>query len=644
VIVRDYDSLNYVIDNMKEAQIIAFDTETADWGFPKTHVTGFSISWADMKGAYIPVGHRTGEYQLPAEEVYAALKPILEDPKKVIVMHNSQYDIKVARLMGIYMTDNIFDTMTASWLDDTEAEHGLKPLTLKYFNYQMTELADICPKEKHPNWKNDKVYRTDLVPIQELGDYAFDDSIYTRKLYFHYKPLMDANYKKVFEELETELALCLAEMEAFGAYVNKPILEAHGTRMKSEIEKAETLIYSLRPGSNKDVPFNINSPKQMNQVLFHECGIKPIGAPGKSGDYSTKSDYLEVWALKGHEIAKAILRFRELDKLYGTYIKGMGGAITEKGRIHCRFNRHGTRTGRLSSSKPNLQNIPNNREFPIREAFQATPAELSVTGKPRKLVVLDFSQIEYRVGAHLAKDEAMLDVYITQGGDLHSETARSVWTLVTEDGRNAMELSLKEVKQYFETQRRDAKAINFGIFYEMGDKSLAAEINKGKKAGEPPTTQKEASEIIANFKRRFKGVAMFLDWSHTFAEKNGFVRTITKRKRHLPMAQIIARTKDDNIKKSKAMRQAVNSQVQGSAADIMGIAMRNIRRKFKELGWWETRAMITNQVHDEISIECDEDIAEEVFTLAKDLMENAVKISCPIVAEGSIGDNWWEAK
>lgn len=463
MIVRDEQSLQYVIEEMKKAEIIAFDTETSDKGFPHTHITSFSVSWADDKGAYIPFGHNTGEFQLPPEVVYDAFRPVLEDPSKTLVMHNSQYDMKIAHLMGIQISDNIFDTMTASWLMDTEGSHGLKDLVFQILGYKMTELSDICPKEKHPHWKNDKVYRTDLVPISELGPYAYDDSIYTRKLYFHYKPLIDELYQKVYYDLEREFSVTLAEIEAYGAYVNKEKLQKYGEEILKETQKAEQEIYMCRPAPNTGVAFNINSGKQLNQVLFVENKIKPIGARGKSGDYSTKAELLEKFADQGHEIAQAILRFRELDKLYGTYIKGMGGAITDKGRIHCRFNRIGTKTGRLSSSKPNLQNIPNNDEFPIRDAFEATPVHLSVNGKPKKLIVLDYSQIEYRVGAHLAKDKDMLDVYISQGGDLHSETARSVWNLETDiDGKtiNAREMTLKDVKKHFEPNRRDAKSIN----------------------------------------------------------------------------------------------------------------------------------------------------------------------------------------
>jgi len=256
--------------------------------------------------------------------------------------------------MGIKIHDNIFDTMIASWLENTEGEHGLKPLTFQIFGYKMTELSDIAPKEKHPHWKNEKVYRTDLVPIAELGDYAFDDAIWTRRLYFHYLPIIDELYRKVYYELEREFTVCLAEIEAYGAYVNKEKLMQIGKKIEEEMQKAETEIFMCRPAPNTGVPFNINSNNQLNEVLFNECKIPPIGAPGKSGLYSTKADYLETYAKKGYQIAKAILRYRELEKLYGTYIKGMGGVITDKGRIHCRFNRIGTRTGRLSSSKPNL--------------------------------------------------------------------------------------------------------------------------------------------------------------------------------------------------------------------------------------------------------------------------------------------------
>lgn len=417
-----------------------------------------------------------------------------------------------------------------------------------------------------------------------------------------------------------------------------------GANIERALNDAEQEVYRMRPNELQGVPFNMNSGKQMNQVLFGEFGIKPIGQKGKSGDYSTKADNLEIWAAEGHAIVRQILRYREMSTLHGTFIVSMGKAINDKGRIHARFNIIGTKTGRLSSAQPNLQNLPNNKEFPIRDCFEATPAHLSNTGKKKKLIVLDFSQIEYRVGAHLAQDHAMIDVYNKYGGDLHSETARSVWELVTPDGRNARDLSLKEVKQHFDTARRDAKSINFGIFYEMGDKTLATEINKKKALGEDKTTKDEATEIINAFKRRFRGVSQFMEWSHDYAINNGFVRTITGRKRHLPDAQLRCRTSEDNRRQSKAMRQAVNSQVQGSAADVMAIAIRNIRREFIERGWWEHAAMITNLVHDELTCEADEDIAEEVFDRLKWNMENAVKLRCDIVAEGNIADTWHAAK
>lgn len=643
MIVRDEATLQHVVDKMNQEKIIAFDTETVDRGFPNVSVTGFSVSWADGEGAYIPVGHSTGEFQLPKDLVYDAFRPILEDPEKIVVMQNAGYDIKVASLMDIRIGENVWDTMIASWMVDTEGEHGLKAMTKQIFGYEMTELTDLSPKEPHPVWPKKKVLRTDLVPISELGPYAFDDSVYTRKLYFHFKPMIDKEYKKVFEDLYREYNLALAEIEAYGVYVNKDKLMSIGERIIAEKERARKEVFNLRPGSSKGEEFNTNSTKQLNHVLFTECKIKPIGKKGKSGDYSTKAENLEIWAPQ-YPIAKELLRYRELEKLYGTFIEGMGRAINPNGRIHARLNIIGTRSGRLSSAQPNLQQLPRNSEFPIRDCFEATPIHLSNTGKKKKLVVLDFSQIEYRVGAHLAKDETMLDVYNNQGGDLHSETARSVWDLVTEDGKNARDLTLKEVKDHFNSERTAAKAINFGIFYEMGAKSLASTINKGKKPGEKPTTEKEAQEIIFNFKRRFKGVAQFIEWSHQFAEKNGYVKTLTGRKRHLPDASIHPRNQEENIKKSKAMRQSVNSSVQGGSADVMAIAVRNIRRSLIERGWWKHNAMIVNLVHDECSIECDEDIAQEVFDLAKDEMENAVPLRCKILAEGDIADTWFEAK
>jgi len=648
MIVLDYRDLDDVIKEMSKAKEIAFDTETVDIGYPRTTVTGMSFSWDDGVGCYIPVGHHTGELQLPAEDVYAAVKPILEDPNKLLYAHNMQYDWKVATLMGIRIPQNFFDTFIASVMDFTEGDHDLKYLSETILKHKMVELADLAPKEKHPFWKNDKVYRTDLVPIKDLGSYAWDDAVQTRRLGQHYKPIIERDYPKVFYELMMPMVLCLSEMEAYGVYVNKEKLRTYGLAMEKELAIAREKLFSLRP-KHPGVEFNLNSTKQLNEVLFEECGIKPIGMLGKSGNYSTNAEVLETLEFQGHEIATAILRFRELDKLHGTYIVSMSKAIHTDGRLYAKLSLGGARTGRLSSSKPNLQNLPTNKEFPVRDAFEKTPTHLSPTGKPRKLVVLDMSQLELRVLAHMSQDPIMVDVYVNQGGDLHSETCRSTFPIEWKDEATGKilkgaEIPLKIVKKHFSELRRASKPVNFGIVYGISDTKLAKGINKEIEDRKNHVTKRDAGEKITKFLNRYRGVSQWIDWEHSFASKHGYVTTITKRKRHLPDAKLSPYSKDTFAKQSGAMRQAQNTPIQGSAGDIMYIAMRNIRTAFIEKGWWGVNAMLVNQVHDELCCDCDEDISQEVFDIMKHHMENAVKLRVPLEAAGTIGDTWFECK
>jgi len=646
VIVLDYRDLADVVEQMKKEKVIAFDTETHDIGFPRTKVVGISFSWGEDVGCYIPVGHTTGELQLPAEDVYEAIRPILEDMDKVIVMHNAQYDIKIAKLMDIIIPQNFFDTFIAATMDFTEGEHGLKYLSETILHHKMVELTDIAPKEKHPWWKNKSVIRSDLVKISAMGSYAWDDAVQTRKLYFHYEPIMKKMYEKVFWELMTPMVSCLTEMEEYGCYVNKNKLDTYGIDVAAGIIKSKADIYGLRPKFT-GVEFNLNSTKQLNEVLFEECKIKPIGEKGKSGNYSTKAEILETLAGEGNEICKAMLRFRELDKLYGTYIVSMGKAINTDGRLYGRLSLGGARTGRLSSSQPNLQNLPKNTEFPIRDAFEKTPTELSPTGKPRKLVVLDMSQLELRVLAHMSKDEVMHEVYCNQGADLHSETCRSTFPIELEvDGKllKGPEIPLKLVKDNFHDLRSAAKPVNFGICYGISGEKLAKKINSEIKDVSQHVTKKEADEKINKFLNRYSSVRQWIDWEHSFAEKNGFVTTILGRRRHLPDARLDRNSRENYGKWSGAMRQAQNSPIQGSAGDIVYIAMRNIRKEFIKRGWWMFNAMLVNQVHDELVCDCDEDIAQEVFDIMKDCMINAVKLRIPLDAEGGIADTWMSAK
>lgn len=672
MLIRTENELAYVVEQIKKStvpayiapllerefngqykRLLAFDTETEDYGYPKTKAVGLSLSWNGEDGCYIPFGHDEGN-QLPWDIVCDALKPWLEDESTLVIMHNATYDIKVIDLMGIKIKANNFaDTMILSWLWDTECEHGLKPLTLKWFGYKMTELADLAPKTKHPVWNNKKVYHCNRIPITALGDYASDDAIFTYKLFVLYFPYVFDLYGKVYKDLETEFLFELSEIERFGVYVSEDELKKLDKELHRQIDEAEKALHE------KYGDFNPASPKQLNEVLFEKAKIKPMGDKGKNGLYSTKSEYMERWASQGHEVCQMILKIRELKKLQGTYTSSMLKIRNDNGRIYARLNRHGTRTGRLSGSEPNLQNIPHNDEFPIRGAFCAPPVEHSITGKPRKLIVLDYSQIEYRVGAHLTKDPEMIRVY-KNDIDLHSRTAKACWRL---------DCAPEDVPELYPKYRKMAKSVNFGIFYEMGAQALADNINGGLKPGEKRLTKAEAQRIIDNFHEDYKYISAWIDFQHSFAERHGYVKTLTGRRRNLSLASLDPRNFKDTVRKadgttvevpwyklsqqrkkdlmglkSKAFRQSSNTPVQGSASDIMAIAMRNIRRWAIEKGWWGRELMLVLQVHDEIMIECDEDLSQEIYDNVKEIMETAVKLRVPVKAEGHIADTWLEAK
>ena len=483
MIVRTEGELAYVIDQMRDKPIIAFDTETYEYGYPYTYLVGMSFAWGNKRneGCYIPVGHMVGS-QLPIDMVLEEVKQILEDPEKLIVMHNATYDMKVATLYGIEIGEKIWDTMIASWLMNSDSEHGLKDLAWILFKHKMTELSDICETRKHPVFENKKVYLVHEVPIDRLGDYAWDDAVQTFKLYEHYRPLIDEEYKKLFYELEMEYLHTLCEMEMWGCYVNKEDLLKLGEELGTALREYEEAVYNARPSKEK---FNLNSTKQLNQVLFQELKLKPVGAQGKTGNYSVDKEVMKKFAAQGVEICARILDYRQLVKLKGTYVDGMSKIITGPdtemqrlipdwhlflkpnpdtgelaapmgfggyGRIHTSLNRHGTRTGRLSSSNPNLQNIPKNKKYDIRHAFQFAPKDLSNNGHEKRLAIADFSQIEYRAAAHVAKCPVMSQMF-WDGIDFHSRTAPGCWHLDCE---------VTEVKDKFPEYRDKAKSVNFG--------------------------------------------------------------------------------------------------------------------------------------------------------------------------------------
>jgi len=616
VIVRTDSELAEMLEMMEKSRIICIDTETVDKGYPDTLLTGVALSCLEQ-AVYVPTGHKD-EACLCPEVVVNKLKEMVSRYKGTIVMHHAAYDMKVLDLVvdgGFeFPEEQVVDTMVASWLLDTEGLHGLKSLAERYLGIEMIELKDICKTEKHTK-TGDKVFRTDLIPLDVMEEYAIDDVIVPIALWEKvFEPrLKEEGLEKVYRELEIPFVFILTEMEKTGAVLNKERLEELREEMPKQLEELKQEIYSLRPSGE---PFNIGSQPQLNKVLFEELGIKPIGERGKSGYFSTKKENIEKWA-KDYEIARKILECRRHEKLIGTYVEGLSNRVWKDGRIRSSFRRT-IKTGRISSSKPNLQNIPNaqNDIYGLRGLFTVP--------EDKKMIVADYSQIELRVLAHISRDDEFIRAY-REGADIHSLTAQALFGL---------KCSVDEVKEKHPDLRAVGKTFNFGNVYGAGIKALAT--NAG-------VSEDKARRARDNYYKRFPKVKRYLDWVRQYARDNGYVKTLVGRKRHLPDAQLSGKSQDENAKIAMAERQAGNSPIQGGAADIMIVAMRNLRDRLRAEGLAE-KAKFTLQVHDEIIMEVDKDVVKYVAKIAKEEMESAVKLRVPLVADMAIVDRWDEAK
>lgn len=615
MIIRTEPDLEAVIAQIRDKEYYSFDTETLDYGFPDTSIVGVSLGWGRNNGVYIPIGHGSGEGQLPKEVVAKHLRPLLESDK-LCIMHNARYDIKVAMLeFGVKGIPHFYDTMIAFWLIDGDQALSLSALAQKYLNYTMVELEDIAPSEKHPYLPRKRVLRTDLVEIDVMSKYAIDDATKPIALWEISRQLIvEKGYEKLFYELELPFVRILTRMEWEGVQVDKARLEEAAKEAPKKLDALLEKIFAFRESKE---PFNLNSQAEMNKVLFEELGLKPIGPKGKNGYYSTKEEYLREWA-KDHAIAELILEYRSLSKLYGTYLLGFLNHLQDRERLHTNFTSHVTATGRLSSNSPNLQNVPRpeNDVFGIRSFFVAPEGKL--------LIAADYSQIELRVLAHVSRDPVLTQAFIN-GDDIHSTTAKALFNLPE---------PVEEVKNKHPEKRALAKTFNFAMVYEAGVKTMAQQAK---------VSEDTARQLRAKYFREFKGIENYMNWTHAYAEKHGYIKTLLGRTRALPDAQLPGRTSDENMRKSAAFRRAMNTPIQGSAADIMKIAMRNIQYRLEREGLAERAKMIL-QVHDEILLEADEEIAEEVAAMVKEEMENAVTLRVPLVADVGIGKDWMNLK
>lgn len=593
VTVDSKEKLESLLSELKTSKSFAFDTETTGQNPFEVELVGLSFTTRADSAYYVPVGHEKGR-QLDKKGVISQLKPLLEDPNIGKIGQNIKYDVDVLFGCGINVRGIFFDTMIAAYTLDPTSKIGLKPMAHGLLGRKMTDITDLIGTGA-------KQITMDKVAIESASDYACADSDMTFQLF----PILEKKIKEggladLFEKIEMPLVEVLADMEENGVSIDTDILKVMSKELETEMKHLETQIFAISGGV-----FNINSPKQLQQVLFEKLQL-PIIKRTKTGA-STDAEVLEELAEK-FEIAQRLMDYRQLQKLKSTYIDVLPTLINKRdGRIHTSFNQTITATGRLSSTNPNLQNIPAKGEMAerIRKAF--VPAK-----KGWKILAADYSQIELRILAHLSKDRVFMNAF-TEDKDIHASTAAEVF-----------DVPLNEVTK---EMRDKAKVVNFGIIYGMSDFGLSKSLK---------IKRTEAAKYIDKYFIRHSGVKRYIDQTIEQARKDGFVCTLLGRKRPLPDIN-----NPNNSLRQFAERTAINTPVQGTAADIIKVAMINIQNLIRSK---DLKTKMILQVHDELVFEVPDDELEEAQKMIVHEMEHAVDLEVPVKVHAGAGNSWGEAK
>ncbi|MGA7193477.1 MAG: DNA polymerase I [Anaerolineales bacterium] len=597
-IVDTTEKLNDLAKQLASAKVIAFDTETTSTEEMQAEIVGISLAIKEGEGYYIPVGHLGGN-NLPLDQVVSALHDPLTDPHIPKVAHNAKYDYIVLARHGIVVSPITFDTMIAEFVVDPSSHNlGLKNMSFARLGDEMTHIEELIGKGK-------KQISMAEVAVESVAPYAAADAETTLRLL----PIMQAeikrvNAEKLMAEIEMPLISVLAEMEMTGVLLDLPFfkkLSEELTRRMADIEK------QVFEAVGK--PFNINSTQQLSDVLFNRLRLEPPdrGKKTASGHYSTSGDVLDALSGK-HPVVDMVIEHRELSKLKSTYVDALPAAVdSTTGRVHTSYSQTGAVTGRLSSSNPNLQNIPIRTEEGrrVRNGF--------IAAKGNVLLSVDYSQIELRIVAHMAQDQAMLDAF-RAGQDIHATTAAAIYNIPLE--------------QVTKEMRRHAKAINFGLIYGMSAFGLTRSTE---------LTLAEADEFVKAYFTQFPGVKKYLDGIRKQAAQDGYVETLLGRRRYFPALQ----GKQNVQMKNREEREAINAPIQGTAADIMKIAMLHIPSALKKAG---LRAQMLLQVHDELVLEVPKEELEKTYRLVQELMGSAYKLDIPLSTEARSGPSWGEMK
>jgi len=589
-LVQDYEGVNSLVNKCLEVDEFCFDTETTGTDPLLAELVGLSFAFKKGEAFYIDVIHSG----LNKEEVLGKIKPIFADESKTVIAQNLKYDLIMLEKNGIEIKSKIFDTMIAAYLIDPNQKVGMDALSRKYLNYEPISIKTLIGSGKKQLSMAD-------IEAKVVSDYAAEDADVTFQLaQLFKKELENLELQELTYSIEFPLIRVLAHMEMTGAKIDTQLLKELSVVMDAEIQNLEKEIFE-----KADEKFNLNSPQQLGLVLFEKLKL-PSGRKTATGKYSTSEDVLSNLAVK-YEIADLILSYRTLSKLKSTYIDALPKLINpQTGRIHSDFNQHIAATGRLSSSNPNLQNIPirTSRGKEIRKAFVPEPGFV--------LISADYSQIELRVIADMANDKAMKQAFL-ENEDIHSRTAKEIFHLE----------SLIEVTS---DHRRKAKEVNFGIPYGVSAYGLASRLG---------IENSEAKAMIKNYFDRFPGVKTFMGDCVVFAKQHGYAKTLTGRRRPIPEIN----ASNFNIR-GFAERTAINSPIQGSAADLIKLAMLKFETE-KEKQELKTKMIL--QVHDELVFEAPIEEVELAKSIIVNAMESAMTLSVPLKVEAGIGDNWLDA-
>lgn len=597
-LITDTEHLRRLVARLQDAAELTIDTETTAVDPMEARLVGISLTDSAERAYYIPVEAPPGDPQLPLEIVLDALNPLLGSADLPKQGHNIKYDLIVLEQAGGQIEPVAFDTIIAEWLLDPSSKYlGLKDLAWTRLHERMTPITDLIGTGRDQ-------LSMDQVPVQRAAPYACADVDMTHRLRAILEPeLREKKLWSLFTEVEMPLVPVLAAMEQTGIGFDVEQLEHMSQELAARLGEIETRIYEMVGYS-----FNVNSTQQLSDALFKTLDLPSQGVRRtKTGHYSTAADVLERLE-DGHPVVNLVLEHRTLSKLKSTYVDALPRMVNpDTGRLHTSYNQTGTVTGRISSSDPNLQNIPIRTELGrhVRRAFVAEPGW--------RLIAADYSQVELRVMAHVSGDEGLLGAF-ARGEDIHASTAAAI-----------LDVPLEDVTA---DQRRLAKSVNFGLSYGQTAYGLAQATG---------LTQPEAEDFIETYFERFPRVREYIKRTKTLAARQGYVETLMRRRRYFPELQ--PNSKASYYARQAAERMAINAPIQGTAADIIKIAMIRLHRAFREQG---LRSRMILQVHDELIVEAPEEEIAKTAQLMCNIMEDAFDLDAPLRVDLKIGQNWEE--